>query len=91
MRLGIRLPDGQVVTDPEWRCVADVMRGAAAHGRRVIGELVEIDDAPGATCRESVQVGAGSGTLGIERGDKCTLDQTPGSPAPRAFVMSGEE
>lgn len=44
-RLGIRFPDGVLVTDPEWRCVADVLR--AAHGQldrdRMPGELVELD------------------------------------------------
>lgn len=42
--LGMRLPDGTLIQDPDWRCVADVMRGASAHGRRVSGVLVRLDD-----------------------------------------------
>lgn len=42
-RLGILLPDGALITDPDWHCVADVMRGAHGQGsHRVVGELVEI-------------------------------------------------
>lgn len=47
--LGIRLPDGTLITDPDWHCVADVMRGAHAHGgNRVTGDLIDLDaeDAP---------------------------------------------
>jgi hypothetical protein len=41
--LALRLPDGTLVRDPEWHCVADVMRGC--HGQaitRVVGELVAL-------------------------------------------------
>ena len=42
-RLAIRLPDGTLITDPDWLCVADVMRGAHGQGStRVTGELVEV-------------------------------------------------
>ena len=44
-RYGIRLPDGHLVTDPEWRSPADVMRGAHGQGiTRVRGELVVIPE-----------------------------------------------
>lgn len=44
-RYGIRLPDGVLVTDPEWRSVGDVMRSGHGHGiTRVKGDLVELDD-----------------------------------------------
>lgn len=42
--LAIRQPDGSLVSDPEWHCVADVMR--SAHGRGITaidGELVRLD------------------------------------------------
>ena len=41
----IRLDDGTLITDPEWRTPADVMR--AAHGQgvtRMPGQLVRVDD-----------------------------------------------
>lgn len=42
-RYAIRLPDGQLITDPEWRCPGDVMRGAHGHGvTRMPGELVRL-------------------------------------------------
>lgn len=41
--LAIRLPGGRLITDPEWHCVADVMRGTHGQGStRVVGELVEV-------------------------------------------------
>lgn len=41
----IRLPDGRVITDPDWGCPADVMRGAHGQGEiRMPGELIQIDD-----------------------------------------------
>lgn len=45
MRVGIELDDGVVVTDPEWRCEADVLRSAHGHvGRdRMPGRLVHLD------------------------------------------------
>jgi hypothetical protein len=43
----IQLPDGRLITDPEWRCPADVMRGAHGHGvNQMPGELVRLDDHP---------------------------------------------
>lgn len=43
--LGIRMPDGSLITDPTWVTVSDVM--ACSHGlglRRMPGELVSLDD-----------------------------------------------
>ena len=45
MTYAIRLPDGTLVTDPDWHTVDDVMR--SAHGRgetRMPGELVVLPD-----------------------------------------------
>lgn len=44
----IRFPDGAVVTDPSWRCVADVIGAAHGHvGRtRMPGELVWLTPTP---------------------------------------------
>jgi hypothetical protein len=45
MTYAIRLPDGQLITDPEWHTPADVMRAAHGHGvARMPGELVSLDD-----------------------------------------------
>ena len=44
-RYEIHLPDGKVIRDPSWQCVADVMRGAHGQGvTRMPGELVRVDD-----------------------------------------------
>lgn len=44
-RYGIRLEDGRVITDEDWTCPADVMRGAHGQGvRRMPGVLVQLDD-----------------------------------------------
>lgn len=44
-RYAIKLPDGSLITDPEWRCPADVMRGAHGQGiTRTRGELVQIPE-----------------------------------------------
>lgn len=41
----IRLPDGSLITDPDWHSVADVMRGSHAFGvDRMPGELVAIEE-----------------------------------------------
>lgn len=44
-RVALELPDGQLVTDPEWRCEADVLR--SAHGivgrDRMPGRLVRLE------------------------------------------------
>lgn len=41
----IRMPDGRLITDPEWLCPADVMRSSHGHGvTQMPGELVEIED-----------------------------------------------
>lgn len=41
--LALRLPDGTMIHDPEWTCVADVMRGSHEQGiARVTGELVTL-------------------------------------------------
>jgi hypothetical protein len=43
MALGILLPDGRLITDPDWQCVADVMKSAHGQGyKSVTGELVEV-------------------------------------------------
>lgn len=43
--LAIRLPDGRLITDPEWHTVSDVMRGCHGQGStRVVGELVELTE-----------------------------------------------
>lgn len=42
--LAIVLPSGAVITDPEWECMADVMRSAHGQGvTRMPGRLVELD------------------------------------------------
>lgn len=39
----IRLPDGRLIRDPGWHCVADVMAGAHGQGSTsVVGEVIEI-------------------------------------------------
>lgn len=44
-RYGIHLPDGQLITDPDWSCPADVMRSSHGHGVHAMpGELVKLDD-----------------------------------------------
>lgn len=44
-RYAIRLPDGRLITDPDWHCPADVMRGAHGQGvTRMPGELIRLDD-----------------------------------------------
>lgn len=41
----IRLPSGDLITDPDWRSVSDVMRGSHAFGvDQMPGELVEIEE-----------------------------------------------
>ena len=41
--LAIRLPNGRLIQDPAWYCVADVMAGTHGLGFRcVIGELVTL-------------------------------------------------
>ena len=41
MAVALRLPDGTTIHDPEWQCVADVMRGAHGQGiTRVSGEVI---------------------------------------------------
>lgn len=43
MALAIQLPDGTLITDPDWQCVADVMRSAHGQGvTRMPGELIEL-------------------------------------------------
>lgn len=43
----IRLDDGTYITDPDWRCPADVMRNAHGQGvTRMPGELVILDIEP---------------------------------------------
>jgi hypothetical protein len=43
----IRLPDGHLITDPDWHSVADVMRGAHAFDvEQMPGELIEIEEEP---------------------------------------------
>lgn len=43
--LAIRLPNGELICDPEWECVADVMRSAHGQGvTRMPGELIELED-----------------------------------------------
>lgn len=47
-RYAIRLPDGQLITDPEWTSLDDVMRAAHGHGvARMPGELIEVPDDEG--------------------------------------------
>lgn len=44
-RYAIRLDNGVVIHDNEWRCVADVMRTAHGQGETAMpGELIIIDE-----------------------------------------------
>lgn len=43
MTYAILLPDGHLITDPNWHTVADVMRGSHGFGvERMPGELIEL-------------------------------------------------
>ena len=42
--LALRLDDGTIIRDEEWRCIADVMKSFAGFGvRRVYGVIVDAE------------------------------------------------